>query len=424
VRVTWEASDTGSDLGACSLEVEKDDGSPEELSTSCAGERIYTEAEPGQTYTFHLSATDNVGNQASAEATSGLPRVTKYFYHGSRRVVMRQGGVVYYLHTDHLGSTSLTTCGSMGGCDGVAHGGVVARQLYHPYGTVRYSEGTLPTDFTYTGQRANSYIKLYQMGARWYDPQIGRWISPDTIVPDLANPQSLNRFSYVLGNPLAYVDPSGHVGEPIAPLPPDQSQEIDLSAWDQVWVDLLWSASKSVLLVDFALTNSRVYRQEKKLVLFEPPSALQMSMALVGLSGPIAAPIGGLADDLVDDFADDLVDDFANEVVDDGFVRAVPENWIGQSRAFKTYAGEDGLSVFEGVSSKDVLAELPGLPGQGPNTTVIIPKEGLPTGTQVIPKAAPGLSQRLSDAHRILVRPGGWSVSRFAKAIKALVGWE
>jgi hypothetical protein len=79
IRVTWSAADTGSGLGACRLEVEKSDGSSEELSTSCEGSRTYTEAEPGQTCIFHLTAADNVGNQASAEATSGLPRVTKYY---------------------------------------------------------------------------------------------------------------------------------------------------------------------------------------------------------------------------------------------------------------------------------------------------------------------------------------------------------
>jgi len=48
------------------------------------------------------------------------------------------------------------------------------------------------------------------MGAREYDPSLGRWLSADTIVPNPANPQSLNRFSYVYNNPLKYVDPSGH----------------------------------------------------------------------------------------------------------------------------------------------------------------------------------------------------------------------
>ena len=39
---------------------------------------------------------------------------------------------------------------------------------------------------------------------------LNRWIQPDTIVPDPANPQSLNRYSYVNNNPVKYTDPSGH----------------------------------------------------------------------------------------------------------------------------------------------------------------------------------------------------------------------
>jgi hypothetical protein len=62
----------------------------------------------------------------------------------SRRVAMRQEGVVYYLHSDHLGSTSLTTDQNQQ---------VEARQVYYPYGTPRWSQGTLPTDYTFTGQR-------------------------------------------------------------------------------------------------------------------------------------------------------------------------------------------------------------------------------------------------------------------------------
>jgi len=47
------------------------------------------------------------------------------------------------------------------------------------------------------------------MGARWYDQQLGRWISPDTIIPQPANPQSFNRYSYVRNAPLRFTDPSG-----------------------------------------------------------------------------------------------------------------------------------------------------------------------------------------------------------------------
>jgi RHS repeat-associated protein len=52
---------------------------------------------------------------------------------------------------------------------------------------------------------------LYYYGARYYDPTIGRFISADTIVPRTTDPQSLNRFSYCINNPLRYRDPSGHL---------------------------------------------------------------------------------------------------------------------------------------------------------------------------------------------------------------------
>jgi hypothetical protein len=48
------------------------------------------------------------------------------------------------------------------------------------------------------------------MNARFFVPGIGRFASADTIVPDPANPQSLNRYAYSLNNPVNYVDPSGH----------------------------------------------------------------------------------------------------------------------------------------------------------------------------------------------------------------------
>jgi len=56
---------------------------------------------------------------------------------------------------------------------------------------------------------------LYDYNARFYDPYLNRFVSADTIVPDPANPQSLNRYSYVCNNPLKYTDRSGHRLEPV-----------------------------------------------------------------------------------------------------------------------------------------------------------------------------------------------------------------
>ncbi len=75
---------------------------------------------------------------------------------------------------------------------------------------MRYNYGSTPTRYNYTGQRLD-YTGLLYYGARYYDPTLMRFTQPDTLVPDPANPQSLNRYAYVLNNPLRYTDPTGHI---------------------------------------------------------------------------------------------------------------------------------------------------------------------------------------------------------------------
>jgi RHS repeat-associated protein len=73
----------------------------------------------------------------------------------------------------------------------------------------------VPTPFyTRSGRRGCTYAKtgyaqIQYTRARWYQPRIGRWTSPDPIIPDFRNPQSINRYAYVLANPVNRVDPSG-----------------------------------------------------------------------------------------------------------------------------------------------------------------------------------------------------------------------
>jgi RHS repeat-associated protein len=66
----------------------------------------------------------------------------------------------------------------------------------------------VPTDEKFTGQKLDS-TGLYFYNARYYDPEIGRFISADPVGQTMFNPQSLNRYTYVLNNPLKYTDPNG-----------------------------------------------------------------------------------------------------------------------------------------------------------------------------------------------------------------------
>jgi len=54
---------------------------------------------------------------------------------------------------------------------------------------------------------------FHDYGACMYWPQIGRFISPDTAAPDLANPASFNWHSYVLNAPHKYTDSTGRTPE-------------------------------------------------------------------------------------------------------------------------------------------------------------------------------------------------------------------
>ena len=145
---------------------------------------------------------------------TGTQRITKtYYVAGAQMVAMRvissTGNVLYFIHGDHLGSTSLVTCGGTGGCNGIPYQGVVAQQLYQPYGVPRWISGTLPTDVGFTGQRVDATGLMFY-NARYYSAGIGRFASADTVVPQAGDPQALNRYSYVNNSPLKYIDPSGH----------------------------------------------------------------------------------------------------------------------------------------------------------------------------------------------------------------------
>jgi len=128
--------------------------------------------------------------------------VTTHYYLGGREIAYRNDSGLYYVHQDHLGSTVLVTD---------SNGNVVDDPTrYYPYGETRGGSGDPGTDKLFTGQRLDD-SGLYYYNARYYDSSIGRFISADSIVPDAADPQNLNRYSYVLNNPLKYTDPSGHL---------------------------------------------------------------------------------------------------------------------------------------------------------------------------------------------------------------------
>ena len=54
----------------------------------------------------------------------------------------------------------------------------------------------------------------HNYGARYYDANVGRFLTVDTVVPgDGADPMGFNRYAYARNNPIKYTDPTGHLFE-------------------------------------------------------------------------------------------------------------------------------------------------------------------------------------------------------------------
>ncbi|MBT0664886.1 hypothetical protein KI809_11295 [Geobacter pelophilus] len=124
-----------------------------------------------------------------------------YIFANNTRIAFHTGVKTYFYHPDHLGSTSIVTD---------AAGNQVESVHYDPFGETVQDNGTEKVLHKFTGQEQDYEVGLYNYGARLYDPEIGRFITPDSIVPDYTNPQSLNRYAYVRNNPMKFVDPTGH----------------------------------------------------------------------------------------------------------------------------------------------------------------------------------------------------------------------
>ncbi len=121
---------------------------------------------------------------------------------------LSQNGV-YYLQSDHLGSTLRVLR-----VDDAGNVQRVSELRYLPWGEERPTDlavGVETTEYRYTGQRVEDATGLYWYNSRWYDPALGRWIQPDSIIPEAAQGvQAWDRFAYVNNNPIRYNDPSGH----------------------------------------------------------------------------------------------------------------------------------------------------------------------------------------------------------------------
>jgi RHS repeat-associated protein len=131
--------------------------------------------------------------------------VTKYITLGDEIVAARRkSGTTLtrlFYHADHLGGVHLVTD---------INGALVQRVEYKPWGEVARQDGNVEPSRRFTGKELDDpEIGLLYYGGRYYSSLVGRFVSPDPFVPAPGSPQSLNRYAYVLNNPINLIDPSG-----------------------------------------------------------------------------------------------------------------------------------------------------------------------------------------------------------------------
>ena len=165
-----------------------------------------------------LAITDEKGNPQRLYVRTPLGTLAEI--HGSV-----DSSQVYFLHHDERGSCHLVSD---------QHGEVVAQFRYTPFGIPSNPGIFLPI---FNGRVWNPEIEMYPFGARWYDPYMARFLTPDsyTGAPDderivhpiwpasrqvfsrseilrdwLKRPRLRNRYAYCGNDPLNRADPNGH----------------------------------------------------------------------------------------------------------------------------------------------------------------------------------------------------------------------
>jgi RHS repeat-associated protein len=119
---------------------------------------------------------------------------------GARIARHDASGNVYYYFADHLGS-SRTIANSAGA--------VCYEADFYPFGGERVIGNTCAQNYKFAGMERDSETGNDQTWFRYYASNLGRWLSPDPVAGSIYNPQSLNRYAYVLNNPTNLIDPLG-----------------------------------------------------------------------------------------------------------------------------------------------------------------------------------------------------------------------
>jgi RHS repeat-associated protein len=175
-------------------------GETSQYSYDGPGNRL-SKVKGGVTTRYVLDVNGRLSHVLSETNTAGT--ITAYYVYGLGLISkVLPDNTPYYYHYDSRGSTIALTDSTQTQTDAYA---------YDSFGSVINNTGSTPNPFKYVGgfgvmDEGNG---LKYIRARYYSPEIGRFITKDPITGKDGDSQSLNRYVYALNNPVRLVDVSG-----------------------------------------------------------------------------------------------------------------------------------------------------------------------------------------------------------------------
>ena len=132
--------------------------------------------------------------------TNAQGTVTADNLYGLNLIARTAGGTTgFYLYDGH------------GNVVDVASGSTILDSYrYDPFGNILSQTGSFPNPYLYAGEPYDPETGNYYLESRYYDPATGRFLTPDTLAGNPADPLNLDLYVYVDNNPLTRIDPTGH----------------------------------------------------------------------------------------------------------------------------------------------------------------------------------------------------------------------